>query len=33
MLGASKLHQLDIAMDAALMDLPDDAVDRLDAPA
>lgn len=32
MLGGSKLEQLDLAMDAALMDLPDDALDRLDAP-
>ncbi len=33
MLGGSKLDQLDLAMDAALMDLPDDALERLDAQA
>lgn len=32
MLGGSKLDQLDVAMDAVLMDLPDDALARLDAP-
>ncbi|MDX6298238.1 MAG: hypothetical protein QOI51_2095 [Nocardioidaceae bacterium] len=32
MLGGSKLDQLDLAMDAALMELPDDALEHLDAP-
>jgi aryl-alcohol dehydrogenase-like predicted oxidoreductase len=32
MLGGSKVDQLDLAMDAALMELPDDALERLDAP-
>jgi aryl-alcohol dehydrogenase-like predicted oxidoreductase len=32
MLGCSTLEQLDLAMDAAALELPDDLLERLDAP-